>query len=112
MEFGDYIRRVRQMHQQQDRGYSLRQVAGRIRVEPSYLSKVERGLAAPPSRATILRLAAVLQTDADCLLAMADRVAEDLCAAIQARPQLMAKLIRAAKDQPEATVLGWIDSAS
>ena len=41
--FGSYIREKREALRQYDRSYSLRQVAGRIGVEPSYLSKIERG---------------------------------------------------------------------
>jgi len=41
--FGEYIREKREALRQSDRSYSLRQVAGRIGVEPSYLSKIERG---------------------------------------------------------------------
>ncbi len=41
--FGGYIREKREALRQSDRRYSLRQVAGRIGVEPSYLSKIERG---------------------------------------------------------------------
>ena len=57
MMFGDHLRDVRKRLRQEDRRYSLRQVAKRIDVEPSYLSKIERGEVAPPSEATTVKLA-------------------------------------------------------
>ena len=69
--FGDHLRDVRKRLRQEDRRYSLRQVAKRIDVEPSYLSKIERGEVAPPSEATTVKLAKELGEDPDVLLAMA-----------------------------------------
>jgi transcriptional regulator with XRE-family HTH domain len=43
----------------------LRQVAGRIGVEPSYLSKIERGLEPRPSQETTRALALYLGEDPD-----------------------------------------------
>ena len=40
---GAYIREKREAFRRTDSSYSLRQVAGRIGIEPSYLSKIERG---------------------------------------------------------------------
>ena len=57
---------------------SVRQVAARVGVEPSYLSKVERGREAPPSEPKIRALARELNEDPDDLLAMAGKVAGDL----------------------------------
>jgi HTH-type transcriptional regulator, competence development regulator len=47
-DFGDYIRQRREELRETDRGYSVRQVAARVEVEPSYLSKIERGEQPPP----------------------------------------------------------------
>jgi len=63
--FGKYIREVREELREERQEYSVRKVAGRLGVQPSYLSKVERGEVAPPSEATIVRLAAELEQDAD-----------------------------------------------
>ena len=46
--FGGHIRRSRERLRQADATFSVRQVAQRIGVEPSFLSKVERD-AAPPA---------------------------------------------------------------
>ena len=105
MKFGDYIRTVRLDLQDKDRRYSVRQVAFKVGIEPSYLSKVERGLEAPPSVSTIERLAEVLQENADILLALAGKVSPDLTAAIVRRPQLFSELIRELNALPDHAVL-------
>jgi transcriptional regulator with XRE-family HTH domain len=80
-------------------------VAGRIGVEPSYLSKVERDETPPPSEEKIRALAVDLGEDPDVLLAMAGKVSADLQEVIMKRPRLFAKLLRELKDQPEHAVL-------
>jgi len=102
---GEFIRARREELQADDAGYSLRRVAERIGVEPSFLSKVERGLGSPPSEETLLRLAAELGVDGDMLLALAGKVSSDLQAAIRRRPQLFAELIRELRDLPDHAVL-------
>jgi transcriptional regulator with XRE-family HTH domain len=87
------------------RRYSLRQVAYRVGVEPSYLSKVERGLESPPGETTAIALARELHLDPDLLLAMAGKVSSELQTTIRKRPKLFADLIRALKDQPDHAVL-------
>jgi len=104
-EFGTYIRECREARRQEDAGYSVRQLAGRIGVEPSYLSKVERGETPPPSEEKIRRLAAELGEDPDVLLALAGKVSSDLLAVIRQRPQLFAELIRQLKDVPAYSML-------
>ncbi len=104
-EFGHYLRSQRELKKQADRRFSLRQVAERIGVQASYLSKVERGDEAPPSEDCIKRLAADLEQDPDMLLAMAGKVSRDLLDVITKRPQLFAELIRQLKHQPDHAVL-------
>ncbi len=103
--FGDYIRKQRESLRAADRQYSLRQVAARIGVEPSYLSKVERGQQPPPSEEKIVALAEVLHEDPDVLLALAGKVSSDLQKVIRQRPKLFAQLIRELKDMPDHAVL-------
>ena len=105
MKFGDHLRDVRKRLRQEDRRYSLRQVARRIDVEPSYLSKIERGEVAPPSEATTVKLAKELGEDPDVLLAMAGKVSSDLQEIIRKRPELFAELIRQLKKAPDHAVL-------
>lgn len=74
-------------------------------MEPSYLSKVERGQEAPPSEKTVIALATELGEDPDILLALAGKVSSDLQKTIRKRPQLFAELIREMKDMPDHAVL-------
>jgi len=104
-DFGDFVRERREALRKKDPGFSLRKVAERIEVQPSYLSKVERGDVAPPSEATILRLAEELEVDGDVLLALAGKVSTDLKEVIRRRPQLFAELIRGMRDLPDHAVL-------
>lgn len=105
MTFGNYIRQVRINLYEIEKRYSLRQTAQRIGVEPAYLSKIERSEVAPPSEATIRRLAIDLNEDVDVLLAMAGKVSKDLQEIIIIRPQLFADLIRQLKDAPDKAVI-------
>lgn len=104
-DFGPFVRIQREALLAEDRRFSVRQVAQRIGVQPSYLSKVERGEVAPPSEATIGKLAVELDIDADVLLAMAGKVSSDLQEIIRKRPQLFAELIRELKRQPDHAVV-------
>lgn len=104
-EFGKYIRKCREEKRATDRKYSVRQVATRIGVEPSFLSKVERGIEPPPSEEKIVALASDLDEDPDVLLAMAGKVSTDLIKIICRRPALFAQLIRDLKKMPNHAVL-------
>ena len=103
--FGEYIRGRREKLRATDPEFSVRRVAARIGVEPSFLSKVERGETPPPSEVKIVRLAAELGEDSDMLLALAGKVSSDLQEAIRKRPELFASLIRELRDLPDQAVL-------
>ncbi|MCE2523685.1 MAG: helix-turn-helix domain-containing protein [Rhodobacteraceae bacterium] len=103
--FGSTIREIRERLRRDDRRYSVRQVAGRVGIEPAYLSKIERGEVAPPSEATTVRLAQDLGEDPDVMLALAGKVSTDLQAIIRKRPRLFADLIRQLKEAPDKAVL-------
>ena len=104
-QFGTMVREARERLREEDRRYSLRQVAMRVGIEPAYLSKVERGDVAPPSEATTLRLARELGEDPDVLLALAGKVSSDLQAIIRRRPKQFADLIRQLKQAPDHALL-------
>ncbi len=103
--FGTCIRERRLALRAESREYSLRRVAAAIGVEPSYLSKVERGEQAPPSEAKVRALAEVLGEDPDVLLALAGKVSSDLLRVIRRRPRLFAELIRQLDELPDHAVL-------
>lgn len=104
-DFGQFIRDRREELRATDPSYSVRKVAGRIGVQPSYLSKVERDEVAPPSETTIVRLAEELDVDADVLLALGGKVSSDLKEAIRKRPVLFGQLIRELRSAPDRAVL-------
>ena len=103
--FGPHIRTVREGLAAGNREFSLRKVAGRIGVEPAYLSKIERGVFAPPSEETICKLAEVLGEEKDVLLAMAGKLSSDLREIILKRPKLFADLLRQMKETPDHAIL-------
>lgn len=106
--FGDYIRQRRvelQASKEEAKSYSLRQVAKSLEIEPSYLSKIERGLQPPPGEGTIKKMAVVLKEDEDVLLALAGKVSLELKEIIRSRPKLFGELIRQLKDMPDHAVL-------
>ena len=103
--FGNFIRDRREKLKTNDSSFSLRQVAQRIGVEPSYLSKVERGDQPPPSEEKIKALAKELNENPDVLLAMAGKVSSDLQLIIKQRPELFSQLIKELKDLPDHAVL-------
>lgn len=103
--FGSHIRACRERLRQADREYSLRRLAGRLGVEPSYLSKIERDEFPPPSEEVIGKLAGELGEDRDVLLALAGKVSADLREAIVKRPALVAELIREIRGLPDHAVL-------
>lgn len=110
MKFGQYIREAREALQKDDvkgsnRYYSLRSVATRVNLEPSYLSKIERDVFPPPSEEAIVRIAKDLKLDPDVLLAMAGKLSTDLQQIIMQRPQLFGQLLRELKSQPDHAIL-------
>ncbi len=104
-DFGIQLRRRREALLVSDRRYSVRQVAQRVGLEPSYLSKIERGLQPPPSEAKIRALAVELDEDPDVLLARAGKIASDVQEVIRRRPKLFARLLRDLRNLPDRAVL-------
>ena len=104
--FGPYIREKREALKEKDRRrYTLRQVAARVGIEPSYLSKIERGLPAPLSEEKIKALSLDLGENPDFLLALNGKVSSDIQEIIKKRPELFAELIRQMKEIPDHAVL-------
>ena len=103
--FGTYIRHLREAKLKGDKAFSLRQVARRLGVQPSYLSKIERGDESPPTEPRIRALAIELDEDPDVLLALAGKVSSDLQEIVRRRPKLMGELLRQLKTLPDHAVL-------
>ena len=97
LSFGETLRARRMAQVENDPTFSLRKVAGRVGIEPSYLSKIERGEEPPPGEGTIRRLAEELGENPDALLALAGKVSSDLLEIIRERPTVVAELLRAVR---------------
>jgi HTH-type transcriptional regulator, competence development regulator len=91
-KFGAFIRRERE-----GKEIGLREMAKKIGVSPTYLSKVERDEFPPPAEDKVRKIAAIIERDVDELLALAGRVASDLTDIIREQPRQMADFLRAAK---------------
>lgn len=73
MTFGEKLRELRK-----HLGWSQRELAEKVDMDFTYLSKVETGTMPPPSEKKILALAKVLNADSDELLALANKIPSDL----------------------------------
>lgn len=103
--FGQFVHEKRMLLLKKDKKFSLRQVAQRIGIQPSYLSKIERGDQTYLSEEKILSLANEIDEDPDVLLALNGKISQDVQKIIRKRPQLFAHLIRELKNMPDHAVL-------
>ncbi len=98
-EFGERIRQLREAKKKADPKFSLRQFAAAVDVSATYLSKVETGQFAPPAAETIKKMAKLLGTDADELLALAKKTDPELGNIIREQPKAMADFLRTAREK-------------
>ncbi len=89
--FGAFIRRERE-----GKEIGLREMARKIGVSPTYLSKVERDEFSPPAEDKVRKIAEFLDLDPDELLARAGKVSSDLTEIIRRQPREMADFLRSA----------------
>jgi HTH-type transcriptional regulator, competence development regulator len=80
--FGTEIRRLRA-----ERKLSLRELATRVGIDFSYLSKIENDRGLPPSEETIRRLAKELDADAEVLILQAGKLPQAFEEDLLSRPQ-------------------------
>ncbi len=86
MQFGERVRQLRK-----EKGLTQRELASRLHVSFTYVSKVENGklkFGDYPSEKFIHKLAIVLETDEDELLLLADKVPEGIRQRIRERPDV------------------------
>ena len=91
--FGACVRRERE-----SRRLGLRQMAKKIGVSPTYLSKVERDEFKPPTEDKVRAIARLIERDSDELLAMAGRVSSDVADIIRRHPVELSAWLRLSKD--------------
>ena len=92
MTFGQKIRSLRKA-----RNLSQRDLAGKVRVNFSYVSKIENerlDFGDYPSEELILKLAKALEADADELLILAKKIPESVRKRVIQRPDVFRKLAR------------------
>ncbi len=82
MEFGQRLRDLRKQ-----KNLSQRDLAARVGIDFTYLSKIEGGRSDPPSEVIIRRIAQVLEADEDELINFAGKVPKDLKAVLEESPQ-------------------------
>lgn len=97
LDFGETLWARRTALVEGDPAFSLRKVAERVDIEPSYLSSIERGEQPPPGEENIRRLAEELGENPDALLALPGEVSSDLLEIIRERPTVVAELLRAVR---------------
>ena len=91
-QFGTNLRELRT-----GLGLTLRELADRVNVDLTYLSKIEKGAMPPPSEKVILRLAENLNIDKDELLILAGKIPSDIAEILKDREVL--QLLRSARIQ-------------
>lgn len=74
--------------ERQNQGISLRELARRVEISPTYLSHIEIDHVPPPSPEVVCRLANALGIDAEVLLARAGRWDERATQALSSRSEL------------------------
>ncbi len=92
--FGQRIRDLREARKRTDPSFSLRKFAKAVGISPTFLSKIETGEFDPPAADKIIRMAELLEIDADELLAIAEKVDPELTEIIRERPVAMADFLR------------------
>jgi len=86
MEAQEFGVRLRQLRKQA--GLTQRELAERVNIDFTYLSKIESGAMPPPSEKVISQLAEALNTDKDELIILAGRIPSDIAEILQNREAL------------------------
>lgn len=107
MEFGQRLRDLRKQ-----KNLSQRDLAARVGIDFTYLSKIEGGRLDPPSEVIIQRIAQVLEADEDELINLAGKVPKDLKAVLEESPQAV-ELLRVLSERklPNETYRRMLDLA-
>lgn len=88
LPFGAKLRAMREK-----KGLGLRELAGRAKISPAFLSKIEAGKEKAPAEPKLRALAEILNVNPDVMLAMAGRLSADVVKIIQQHPKEYTALI-------------------
>jgi transcriptional regulator with XRE-family HTH domain len=88
VEFGQRIRDLREAKRKTNPEFSLRRFAQAVGISATFLSKVEVGEALPPKAEKIIKIAELLEIDADELLGLAGKVDPLLPQIIREQPRV------------------------
>lgn len=90
MTFGARIREMRKLKR-----LTLRELAGQVGIDFTYLSKIENDYGPPPAESTIRKLAEILEGDGDELVLLANKLPESFEEDLLSRPEVqVAELYR------------------
>ncbi len=98
MTFGERLRELRLGNK-----VNQRDLASRVGIDFTYLSKLENGRMPPPATATIARLSNALSADTDELMLLARKVPLDIAPVITRSPAVPA-FLRSIKDFDDAEI--------
>lgn len=104
IEFGKRIQELRKRKMETDPSFSLRQFAAKVGISPTFVSKIENGEFDPPSAENIKKMAALLECNADELLALAGKVDPDIAEIIRKKPKALADFLRVAHGRSEEEI--------
>lgn len=88
MSLGKTIRNLRK-----EKGVSIKVMAPQVKVDHTYLSKIENDYAAP-SAEVLGRLASYFEYDRDELMLLADRIPDDIREILQTNPKEAMEFLR------------------
>ncbi len=91
-KFGAFIRRKRE-----EKELGLREMAKKVGISPTYLSKCERDEFPPPAEDRVRKVAEIIGCDVDDLLARAGKVSTDVSDIIKRHPVELTALLRTVK---------------
>ena len=81
MAFQKFGARIRELRK--EAGMNQREVASKVGINFTYLSKIESGIISPPREDKIIKLARVLNADKDELITLAGKIPSDLASKLR-----------------------------
>lgn len=91
--FGQTVRRLRK-----ERQLTQKEIAKKVGIDVTYLSKIENGKLNPPAHDKIEKLANILGVDSDFLITEAGKVPKDITDMIPKKSSKIPKLLRSGKN--------------